>query len=351
MQPSLVRCVLRSLIFMTNLSVCTGISEEKFYEQAEVQRNPNGTQTIRTYSPRPLYQAIEYLQASQGASIDYEDPIYPSTAMHGEAGVNRRLNGGRFEATISKLLSTNATAVQDAIDSLVKQFNHQSNLRFEMYSHPDMVRLDVVPRVAGQKPVLDTTIKLEKKERSVDRTISEILDRVASTNRVCVKRGGLLAGTMNQRSISLGSSANVPARELLAQALDAMDNKSVWLLAYEPSDGCSYLAVFNVRREVAGVSQFLPRLHPSVRRTTTAPVAGVCLALEARLTLHCYLVSFFMVLASFSISSAFFTTPTDRISLFVLSTSFFRSVARASNLSVSAASFFCLRLVGEMTPC
>ena len=47
---------------------------------------------------------------------------------------------------------------------------------------------------------------------------------------------------------------------------------------------------------------------------------------------HFYFVSFFILRASFSISSAFFTTSTDRISLFVLSTCFFRSVARASKL-------------------
>src|SRR5271157_2339284 len=76
--------------------------------------------------------------------------------------------------------------------------------------------------------------------------------------------------------------------------------------------------------------------HRKYRHQSHAPCDRTILVVHCvHASFHCPFIFSFTACASFSISSAFFTTVTDSVCSFVLSTYCFSSVASCNNLSVS----------------
>ncbi len=88
-----------------------------------------------------------------------------------------------------------------------------------------------------------------------------------------------------------------------------------------------------------GLTRPSDQRHHRPNPIPTNPIAKIIRAI-LQFKAHPFIRSF-TLWANFSISSAFFITSTDSISLSVLSTCCFKSVANASNLSVSATRRFC----------
>ncbi len=225
------------------LSLGQTIDEKSFTFEAAVQQNANGTTTIHAISPRPLYQALQAVTGSLPATVDYEDPQYTDREMHGDPGVNRRLNGGSLTATVDLGHASTEASSEEIVRELVSQFDKEFSIHFKLERHEGSSRLDVIPDVPGYIPLLNTKLVLDAKERSVSETIDLILREVAHKTGTCVARGGFIDNELSARVMPFKAQEPTPARDLLAQALSAVKAPRAWLLAYEPSNGCFYMAL------------------------------------------------------------------------------------------------------------
>ena len=219
------------------------IDQKSFTLEAVVQRNANGTTTIHAVSPRPFYQALQAITGSLQAAVDYEDPQYTDREMHGAPGASRRLNGGSLTATIDLGQGSTQASSEEIVRELLNQFNKESSIHFMLETHEGSSRIDVVPNVPGYIPLLSTKILLDGKERSVSDTIDLILREVSHKTGACIARGGFIDNELSASITSLKPQGPTPARDLLSRALNFVKNNKSWLLAYEPSDGCFYMAI------------------------------------------------------------------------------------------------------------
>ncbi len=220
------------------------IDERLFTFEARIQQSSTGTLTIEASSPRPLYQAVESVRGKLSVPVDYEDPRYPDRDMHGEQGANRRLNGGSFTATLTLGQAGSKSDAEQSVRILVNQYDSVSDIPFRVNHYNDFSRVDIVPKLAGQTPLLDTPILVDGEKRTVSASIELILKEVAKKTGACIGRGGLIDNQESAHSVILRIGRETPARDLLAEALSAGEPEKAWLLAYEPSDGCFYFALF-----------------------------------------------------------------------------------------------------------
>lgn len=97
-------------------------------------------------------------------------------------------------------------------------------------------RFDLLFSAGGAKPILSTAISIPSRARSVEDTISAILEAVSARTGQPILRGGIANSSLEITQVTVGGTQSLPARTLLAQALDALPVRLVWLLTYDPQE-------------------------------------------------------------------------------------------------------------------
>ena len=147
------------------------------------------------------------------------------------------------------------------IESLVKQYNDIASDKFEVYSHESGDRIDVIPAKSYQRPLLNTPVVIESESLSVEEVINSTLNQLSKVSGNCLERGGFVENSLVAKKVQLKTSRPTPAREILAQALDQLGMKRIWLLTYEPQGSCFAFGVFYVQGLVDGQVQPMRQSH------------------------------------------------------------------------------------------
>jgi hypothetical protein len=234
-----------------------------FSERASLVVQANGTILVNANSPRPIHQSITALAQAYSTVMDYEDPVYEENQVFIDEG-NKQLLGGVFKAVLPPITDRNSEL--SAIQSLLRQYGKARDIPFKLETHSSDERLDIVGQSPATVPaLLDTKIVLRKKPRTVSQAVDGILSAIQQRRGTTITRGGFLDSGMDIQ-VDIDGSSEKPARELLAQALDACTLARVWVLAYEPTDGKFYLGIQNALGSNDGHLLPLRQTHPQIKK-------------------------------------------------------------------------------------
>jgi hypothetical protein len=191
---------------------------------------------VTAITGRPMYQALSAVSREYGWMSDYEETDDATLPFFTDGDNRRWYRGGTFTATLAMPQTGTASEEQSILTNLTRQFDQVGLQHFKVIS-PSANRFDVTSAPAGSVALMDTPITLPAAERTIDQTVMAILQQISAQRGVKIIRGGFADGELIRTTISIGSEKAVPARQLLAQALDQAPDGRVWLLTYEPSMG------------------------------------------------------------------------------------------------------------------
>jgi len=215
--------------------------------------------TITVQDPRPVAAAVLELDKRYGWRITYEDPPY---VYYGDitevTGINRQVpvqsqselqaaqqpasqrtlvpNGGSLTFT----LPSADPGELGAVEALLKSYN-ESHRGFEFAVVHGAGLLHVVRRKARGlsgnlepvKPVLDTVITIEPRERTSEALIEEVLKKVSIATNTNVGMGTISFNMLTRTKTSIGGSGRT-ARLILEQWMLERRSRFSWRLLYEP---------------------------------------------------------------------------------------------------------------------
>jgi len=249
------------LFALSKVEAQTQETDQDYTLEAASTENPDGTLTITANSPRPLWQALNMLYSKYGIEVDYEDPHYSNDQLYGPSGIGRRLRGGKFTATIPLNRSNSAAQKENMLSSLVKQYNDIAPLKFKVYFHKSEDRVDVIPDNSYQQPLLSTPVVINGENLSVEDVVNQTTRQVAIRSGNCLERAGIIDNSLAAQKASFKSAEALPAREVLAQVLDELEMKKIWLVTYDPQSSCFHLGVFNAQQLVDNRVRPVPQTH------------------------------------------------------------------------------------------
>jgi hypothetical protein len=217
--------------------------------------------TVTVQSGRPVAEAILELENRYGWQITYEDPPYshysdltdvrdtnwPGAPVESPSRL-QSLQQGNESTLVPKggsLTFTLPSADPDelgAVEAVLKSYN-ESHRGFEFAVVQGAGLLHVVPRKATGlsgnlepgKPVLDTVITIEPKERTSEAMIEEILKKISIATNTHVEMGTVPINLLRLTKTSIGGSGRT-ARAILEQWILQEDAGLSWLLLYEPDE-------------------------------------------------------------------------------------------------------------------
>jgi len=218
--------------------------------------------TITVQRPTPVAEAVEELDKRYGWQITYEDPPYvyygditdvsdtnwPGVPVQSPSQLQAALRPENHRTLVPKggsLTFTLPSADPDelgAVEALLKSYN-ESHRGFEFAVVRGAGLLHVVPRqargfsgnVEPVKPVLDTVITIEPKERTSEAMIEEILKKISIATNTHVEMGTVPINLLRLTKTSIGGSGKT-ARAILEQWILEEDAGLSWLLLYEPDE-------------------------------------------------------------------------------------------------------------------
>ena len=216
--------------------------------------------TVTVQSGRPVAEAIQELEKRYGWQITYEDPPYvhygditdvtdtdwPGTEVRSLSQLqtvqrnNRTLvpKGGNLTFTLPSVDPDELVAVE----ALLKSYN-ESHRGFEFAVVRGAGLLHVVPRKATGlsgnlepvKPVLDTVITIEPRERTSEALIEEICNKISIATNTHVEMGTIPINLLIRTKTSVGGSGR-SARSILEQWILERRAGLSWRLLYEPGE-------------------------------------------------------------------------------------------------------------------
>jgi hypothetical protein len=221
---------------------------------------PN-TNTVTVQGGRPVARAIQELEKRYGWLITYEDPPYthysdisvvtdlhlPATPVQSASQLQSLQGKSRLVPKGGSLSFTLPSGDPDelgAVEALVKSYNASrgGNL-FAVVQGAGL--LHVVPRqmtgLSGNlepvKPVLDTVITVEPKERTAYELIDEICKKISIATNTDVALGSGPINMLAQTKTSIGGSGKT-ARSILEQLIVETGARLSlsWRLFYGPDD-------------------------------------------------------------------------------------------------------------------
>jgi hypothetical protein len=253
---------------------------KKFMESGVVEHKVGGA-TITANSPRPLEQAISALNVEYGWTVDYEDPPYTSDsdlvddtdpqwrAGHPNSRGVRRVAGGTFQSQYEEGPGIDASGSKGAVlQKIVSDYNRSGNpgtfvVRAQEEGHYAIIGASIKDQARQDQkvtPTLDTPISIPIEQRSAEATIELILKVLSSESG---KDIGLVSAPLNlliNSQVTVGG-ANVPARTLLLQTLNATKRPLIYSLLYD-ADARSYLlnivVAMRAQRDTYGGKRLVP---------------------------------------------------------------------------------------------
>lgn len=234
------------------------------YLKTAVVTKVDSVVTITANDPRPLAQALCAIAKRNEWLVDYEDPPYAGRDLIDvtnrewlakNPNAHRALipAGGEFRFAYDE--SAGEAAI---LQNMVEAYNRSENPgAFEVRdegtdsrpwtrSHKRYAVVGVSIKDAnGQSkhfvPVLDTAITLPVEERSAQETVDLIEKEISDKIGVTMHGGAFANNALIQSRVRVGGK-DVPARTLLLQTLQQMDNPSlVWRLNWDATMRAYYL--------------------------------------------------------------------------------------------------------------
>ncbi|MGH9828834.1 MAG: hypothetical protein ACREDR_36905 [Blastocatellia bacterium] len=215
--------------------------------------------TLTVQDPRPVAKAIQELENRYGWQITYEDPPYshysditdvrdtdwPGVPVRSAAQLQSMGNTRTLVPKGGGLTFTLPSADPDelaAVEALVKSYN-ESHHGFKFAVVQGAGLLHVVPRQARGlsgnlepvKPVLDTVITIEPKERTSEALLEEVLKKVSIARDTHVDFGTVPGNMLSLTKTSIGGSGKT-ARSILEQWMLERGAGLTWWIFYIPDD-------------------------------------------------------------------------------------------------------------------
>lgn len=239
-----------------------------FIQHASIVQKPGGNLTIVASSPRPVLQALTAIRRQYGWILDYEEGRYSSADLAVDADGQSRLRGGAFQLTLpapkSIAAADEASFLQTFLSAAQGVLSEGSELQPGPYG-----RYSVLAQNSQEPLMLDTQIHLARATRTIDETIAAIVNLVSEKRGVSFQRGGLIDSGLLRTEVTIGSTSEMKARDLLIGALNAADAARVWSVSFEPSDGNFYIGIELAVRavtDVTGKQKVTPIWNPAIQK-------------------------------------------------------------------------------------
>jgi hypothetical protein len=207
----------------------------------------DGYATVRANEPRPLQQAIAAVAKEYCWAIDFEDPPYESDydLVPGDTGGSGRIPAGAaFQSDFPEDSTTAASSSEEqfVLNRIVSDYNQSGNPgKFRVVEQSDgsyTVVGDSIRDMDGHEKsvpsLLDTKISLATETRSVNAMTEAISQAVSAQSGFkvdLINEFWSANAVVRAPKITIGGT-NIPARDLLLQALKALGVRARWEMRY-----------------------------------------------------------------------------------------------------------------------
>jgi hypothetical protein len=213
------------------------------------------TRTATVQDPRPLAEAIDFLERVYNIPITYEDPpyVHASEVADVTAQVTRSSMGRRILVPRGGSLSfayevTDAPPTKDAarlaasaaLGSLLASYQTAGGgARFTLI--PESILLHVVPaqftdqfgHLQNLKPILDTSVSLPAEERTAAKLVNDVCDALSRRWGLIVTPGNVPYGLLASHKTTL-SVSDKTARSVLDRLFAEIGTPLSWHLYHDP---------------------------------------------------------------------------------------------------------------------
>jgi hypothetical protein len=222
--------------------------------------------TVLASEPRPLRQAITAVREEYGWTIDFEDPPYYSNydlvddtapewrATHPGAKGVKRVAGGSFQTDYPERANTATSFPEEekVLNKIVSAYNLSGNpgkftVRKEgegRYAIIGEYIKDDVGQDQRVSSILDTPISMPNDTRSASEAVDFILKELSVKRGIKIFYSRFGNNLLGQTQVTIGGE-NVPARNLLLQALASTKRPLVMELLFDP-DSSAYFTNLSV---------------------------------------------------------------------------------------------------------
>lgn len=255
-----------------SVALCAGAAAQsapngsvKFMEHASVVQSPGRGLVVTASSPRPVLQALTALRRKYGWILDYEETRLSTDQLTVDADGVSRPRGASFQVAVPAPKSVGFADESTFLSSFISTVAVSASGKIVLKtSSPN--RQTVLVQNSSEQPMLDTPIRLNRETRTIDDAVEEILKLVSDKRGTPLVQGGLVDPGLLRTNITIGGDVEVPARNLLVQALDAAEIARVWSLGYEPSDGNFVIAIepaVRAETDITGKEKIAPIWNPA----------------------------------------------------------------------------------------
>jgi hypothetical protein len=268
-------------IFLYTLAWAQSPASLQYLDRAIIQHKGSSVAVVAN-DPRPLLQALFAIREEYGWRVNWEEaPGYShfdavdSTdpkwrANHpGEKGVTRPA-GGRFVGAFPEVEGAPDAGVEKSLlAKLVQDYNATENPgKYVLRADPDGQMTIVGTKVRDETgalqevaPLLDTLVTLASESRSLYDTVSAILDALRNSAGKKVIMMSIPNNEFRSTQLTLGGH-DVPARQLLNQALASTRRPLQYDLGFDPDNSPTYVLNVSVAARAEGDEAGGRRLVP-----------------------------------------------------------------------------------------
>jgi hypothetical protein len=175
---------------------------------------------------------LNRLRREYGWVVDYEEsPQSPANLIRRPDGrVSPKIR--TLEAQLTKPKTGASTEEWATLTELAKAFNQADREDHKLVKNGDADRFDLVPTGKGVTPILDTIVTLKPINRTAGESIDALLQAVQAATQQRIEVGGLASPGLTNTYVTVGGTH--PARVFLAEILDSLSSRKVWLVTYDP---------------------------------------------------------------------------------------------------------------------
>jgi hypothetical protein len=250
-----------AIFILSVLVLAQSPQQDSIMRFAVLEHVGDGSVRVKAYEARPLRSALRRVANEYHWTIYFEDPQYESRydlvdstdpqwrAAHPNEKGALRIAGGAFESRFQEGPNIRTPAGEErVIRSIVSSYNLGGNPgKFLVrpqgngYAVIGYAIKDDNARDRGVSALLDTPVSVPSQVRGVEETITVILSALSTKTRHNVRLMTFPSNSFRGETLTVGGH-NVPARELLFQALDQVCGGCFlnWDLLYDPGAGPSY---------------------------------------------------------------------------------------------------------------
>jgi hypothetical protein len=254
------------LFFAVSVAAGQEAAPRHDFKAAAFQQN-NGLVTVSCSMPDVLQETLRAVRLRYGWVVNFEKPAYFSTydlvddtdpewrSKHPQAKGVTRSAGELFSAIYPEVADISPFSAEEEriLSALLSQYNSSGNPgKFSLrrsgdgtYSVIGVAVRDAHGAVVSLPPLLESRISLPMQQRTVEASVRLILAGLSTVSGKKVIAVSLPTNILQNVTSTIGGE-NVPARDLLIEALRATGRPLIWELGYDPDP-----QIYLMRIEVA----------------------------------------------------------------------------------------------------